>query len=427
MDDPQRLPARACGLDFGTSNSTVGWTGPDGAQLIALEDGKVLLPSVVFFDLEEECTRVGQAALESYLAGHEGRLMRSLKSLLGSRSIDGHTEVHGRVIRFRDLLAHFIRALRERAEAGAGRAFDTAVLGRPVRFVDDDDAADRDAQETLERIARAAGFRELSFELEPIAAAYDYERTLEREALVLVADIGGGTSDFSLLRLGPALARRDHRSSDVLSCAGVHVGGTDFDRQLSLAGVMPSFGFRSLLKSGREMPSSIYFDLATWHTVNRAYTRQTAAWLIDLSSEIADAARYARLLRLIERRDGHRLAMQVEAAKIALSNATEHALTLERIEHGLTCTLTDAQLETAGAHLVARIGDTIDSVLRAGGVGADDVRSIYLTGGASAMRALNACIAQRLPAARIARGDLFGSIGVGLGVAAARRYGAMSH
>ena len=426
MNDAHGFSARACGLDFGTSNSTVGWVGPDGTHLIALEDGKVLLPSVVFFDLEEECTRVGQAALESYLAGHEGRLMRSLKSLLGSRLIDGHTEVHGRLVRFRDLLAHFIRALRERAEAGTGRAFDTAVFGRPVHFVDDDEAADRDAQETLESIARTAGFRELSFELEPIAAAYDHERTLAHEELVLVADIGGGTSDFSLLRLGPALARREDRSSDVLSCAGVHVGGTDFDRQLSLAGVMPLFGFRSLLQSGREMPSSIYFDLATWHTINRAYTRQTATWLIDLSSEIADAARYARLLRLLERRDGHRLAMQVEAAKIALSSSTEHVVSLERIERGLTCTLTHAQLEAAGAQLVARIGGTIDTVLRDAGVGADQVRSIYLTGGASAMRALRASIARWLPAARVTTGDLFGSIGAGLAVAAARRYGATS-
>jgi hypothetical chaperone protein len=419
--------ARACGLDFGTSNSTVGWMGPDGAQLLALEDGRTLLPSVVFFNLDEDCVRVGRAALEDYLIGHEGRLMRSLKSLLGSRLIDGHTEVHGRVVAFRDLLAHFLRALRSRAEQSAGRAFDAAVFGRPVHFVDDDAAADAEAQATLEAIARASGFRELSFELEPIAAAYDYERTLERETLVLVCDIGGGTSDFSLLRLGPAAAQRDDRSGDVLGCGGVHVGGTDFDRQLSLAGVLPLFGFRSLLKSGREMPSSIFFDLATWHTINRAYTRETAAWLRDLRSEIADRTRHARLLRLIEQRGGHRLALDVETAKIALSNAPEHVLSLERIEAGLACTLTQAQLEAAGAQLVARVADTVEAVIRDAGVRADRIESVYVTGGASAMRALNACIAARLPAARIATGDVFGSIGMGLAVAAHRRYGVLAH
>lgn len=188
--------ARACGVDFGTSNSTVGWRRSNRTELLALDGDRMLLPSVVFFNLEEERMLVGQAASTDYLAGYEGRLMRSLKSLLGSRLIEGQTEVHGRIVMFRDLLAHFVRALRQRAQASAAREFDTAVFGRPVRFVDDDDAADREAQATLAGIAHPAGFRELSFELEPIAAAYDYESTLTREALVLVADIGGAHRTF---------------------------------------------------------------------------------------------------------------------------------------------------------------------------------------------------------------------------------------
>jgi len=419
----ERSFARACGVDFGTSNSTVGWMHPGGARLLVLEDERVLLPSVVFFNVEEDRTRVGQAALDDYLAGHEGRLMRSLKSLLGSSLIDGQTEVHGRAVCFRDLLAHFVKELRARAEASARRSFDTAVLGRPVRFVDDDDAADRQAQTTLEEIAHAAGFRELSFELEPIAAAYDHERSLTRETLVLVADIGGGTSDFSLVRLGPRLAARDDRTSDVLGCAGVHVGGTDFDRELNLAGVMPLFGFGRRLKSGREMPSAIFFDLATWHTINRAYTRQTATQLLDLSTDIADTARYARLLRLIERRDGHRLALEVEAAKIALSSKAAHELVFERLEPGLTCTLTRTAFDAAAAALTAKIGAAVDRVLAAAGVRAEQVESVYLTGGASAIPAVQTCIAGRLPSAGVVMGDSFGSIGTGLAVVAARRYG----
>jgi len=410
-------------VDFGTSNSTVGWMHAGGARLIPLEDGRELLPSVVFFNVEEDRTRVGRAALDDYLAGHEGRLMRSLKSLLGSSLIDGQTEVNGHAVSFRDLLAHFVKELRTRAEAGAGRAFDTAVLGRPVHFVDDDEAADREAQATLAEIARKAGFRELSFELEPIAAAYDHERSLTCETLTLVADIGGGTSDFSLVRLGPALAVRDDRASDVLGCAGVHVGGTDFDREASLACVMPMFGLSSRLKSGREMPSAIFFDLATWHTINRAYTRQTATQLLDLGPDIADTARHARLLRLIEHRDGHRLALEIESAKIALSDADTHELSLDRFETGLACTLTRSAFEAATASLIARIGAAVERVLRDAGVRAERVQSVYLTGGASAMPAVEACIAGRLPSARVVKGDSFGSIGTGLAVAAARRYG----
>lgn len=415
--------ARACGVDFGTSNSAVGWWGAEGPKLLAMEDARVLLPSVVFFNYDEECVRVGQAALGDYLAGYEGRLMRSLKSLLGSKLIEGQTEVHGRVVAFRDLLAKFIEELRRRAEHAAGRTFDAAVLGRPVRFVDEDDAADREAQATLERIARNAGFLELSFELEPIAAAYHHEQTLARETLVMVADIGGGTSDFSLLRLGPERAKQDDRTGDVLACAGVHIGGTDFDRQLSLSQVMPYFGMGNRLKSGREMPSAIYFDLATWHTINRAYTRQTAATLKDLGPDIADAKCHARLLRLIERRDGHRLALDVEAAKIALSAADEHALSLSRFEPGLQCRIARRAFEAASEPLVERVGAAVDVLLRDAGMRADRVESIYLTGGGSAMPALRACIESHLPAAKLTTGDTFGSIGAGLGVAAARRYG----
>ncbi len=197
----------ACGVDFGTSNSTVGWWRPDSAPLLALEDGKITLPSVIFFNVEERRPVYGRQALGEYLEGYEGRLMRSLKSLLGSSLIDGSTEVQGRSIPFRVLLTRlFIGQLKARGEAAAGQAFDAVVLGRPVFFVDDDPEADREAQDTLVQVANKLGFKDVSFQYEPLAAAFDYERSIEREELVLIVDIGGGTSDFSLVRLAPGRA-----------------------------------------------------------------------------------------------------------------------------------------------------------------------------------------------------------------------------
>ncbi len=178
---PLTSPARACGIDFGTSNSTVGWLRPGLPTLLALEDGKATLPSVVFFNAEENTVSFGRAGLGEYLDGHEGRLMRSLKSLLGSSLIDGRTDVQGTVIAFRDLLTRFIGSLKERAETQGERAFEQVVLGRPVFFVDDDAAADRVAEQTLAEIARAVGFKDISFQFEPIAAAFHYETTLSRE------------------------------------------------------------------------------------------------------------------------------------------------------------------------------------------------------------------------------------------------------
>ena len=193
--------APACGIDFGTSNSTAGWSRPGLPALLPLEGGKATLPSVVFFHAEDEHVSYGRAALADYLAGYEGRLMRSLKSLLGTSMIDDHTEVAGRALPFRVLLAQFIGELKHRAEKAADQPFTRAVLGRPVFFVDDDAAADKKAENTLAEIAHAVGLKDIAFQYEPIAAAFDYESQIRREELVLVVDIGGGTSDFALVRL----------------------------------------------------------------------------------------------------------------------------------------------------------------------------------------------------------------------------------
>ncbi len=416
-------PARACGIDFGTSNSTVGWLRPGTHSLLPLEDGRPTLPSAVFFNADEDSTCFGRAALAEYLDGYEGRLMRALKSLLGSSLIDGHTEVLGRALRFRDLLANFIGELKRRAEAEAGRSFDEAVFGRPVHFVDDDEAADRKAQQTLEAIARQVGFREVSFQFEPIGAALHYELSLEREELVLVADIGGGTADFSLVRLSPARARQSERREDLLGNAGVHVGGTDFDRALSLECVMPLLGYRGRMKNGAEIPSSIFFQLATWHTINFAYSRQAWADLQHIYRDAVAREELDRLSRLVSRREGHWLALQVEQAKIDLSAAPAAELALERLGAGLTHGIGREDFALATASLVDRVAQTVGALLRDAGVGHEHIDTVYFTGGGSAVPQLRARIAAELPHARSVEGDLYGSIGAGLAVEAARRYG----
>ena len=417
------LPARACGLDFGTSNSTVGWVRPQASTLLALEDGRPTLPSVVFFNADENTMNFGRAGLAEYLEGYEGRLMRSLKSLLGSSLLDGRTEVQGRSLLFRDLLAQFIAALKARAESAAGRSFEQVVLGRPVFFVDDDRAADQLAEDTLAAIARAVGFKDISFQLEPIAAAFHYETGIDREELVLIADIGGGTSDFSLVRLSPERSRVSERRDDILANGGVHIGGTDFDRALSLASVMPLFGYRSQLKTGRETPSATYFNLATWHTINFAYTRQVVAEQQQLRLDASDPEQLTRLLRLIELRAGHWLAQQVEDAKIQLSGADIAGLSLDRVLPDWQHALTRQEFDQASEGLVARVESTLLELLRTAGLPAERIDTLFFTGGSSGIPLLRQRIAALLPQARVVEGDLFGSIGSGLAVDAARRYG----
>ena len=414
----------ACGIDFGTSNSTAGWCRPGHkTALLALEGDKLTLPSVIFFNAEEDDVSYGRAALADYLEGYEGRLMRSLKSLLGTSMMDEYTEVMGRAVPFRDLLAQFISELKQRAEESAGRDFTRAVLGRPVFFIDDDAKADQRAQDTLEDIARQAGLRDIAFQYEPIAAAFESESQISREELVLVVDIGGGTSDFTLIRVGPERARRAERRDDILASGGVHIGGTDFDKSLSLASVMPMLGLGSLLKTGRLMPSTPYFNLATWHTINQAYSRKSISEINDLHREASDKPKLERLQSLVRERAGHWLAMQVEEAKIALSGAPQTDIDIGRIAAGQRVTLQRTELDGAIDRLVQSVEQTVSRLLKDAGVAVSAVDTVFFTGGSSGVPLLRQRVQALVPLARCVEGDLFGSIGAGLALDAQRKFG----
>jgi hypothetical chaperone protein len=415
--------AKACGVDFGTSNSTVGLVRADQPTMLELEDGKPTLPSVVFFNAEDEEVSFGRAALAAYLAGYEGRLMRSLKSLLGTSLIDGQTEVGGRALPFRLLLSQFIGELKRRAELAAGRELTSAVFGRPVFFIDDSASADQLAEDTLAAVARSVGFKEIAFQFEPIAAAFDYESQIGREELVLVADIGGGTSDFSLVRLAPERICKSERRDDILATGGVHIGGTDFDKYLSLSSVMPLFGYGSRLNNNSEIPSSYYFNLATWHTINLAYTKKIWVQLGDVCRDAREPDKLGRLQDLIEERSGHWLAMQVEQGKIALSDAAEFRLELDRLSPPHALTLRRAEFDQAIGHLCGSIEQTVLNLLRDAGVTAQQVDTVFFTGGSSGVRLLREKIAALVPSARRVEGDLFGSIGAGLALDAVRKFG----
>ena len=417
------VPARACGIDFGTSNSTFGWLRPDQSALIALEDGKSTLPSVVFFNQEERRPAFGRQALSEYLDGYEGRLMRSLKSLLGSKLLKSETTVLGSAVPFKQILGLFLGELKKRAEAVADRPFEQVVLGRPVFFVDDDPAADHEAANTLQAVAAGLGFTDISFQYEPIAAAFDYEATLAREELVVIVDIGGGTSDFSLVRLSPERRTRAERQDDILATGGVHIGGTDFDKQLSLNGVMPLFGYGSRMKSDAPMPTSTHLNLATWHTINAVYAQKHRLALQNMRYDIVDPTGIDRLFRLIEQRAGHWLAMQVEDSKIALTHDDTRRIDLGRIEEALAAELSRGLFESAIATQLERIRTSVAELLARAGIGGEQVDTLYFTGGSSAVPALRQSGATLLPQARVVEGDPFGGIGSGLAIEAHRRYG----
>ena len=416
------MTAAYAAIDFGTSNSAVFVGHQAQGQLVALEQGKPTMPTAVFFNAEERSIVFGRQAISEYQAAYPGRLMRSLKSLLGSELMRETTLINGKAVAYKDILAHFLTHLKQTAEQQCGQELQQLVLGRPVFFVDDDPVRDADAQSTLAEIAKSVGYTDVQFQYEPIAAALDYESQLKRETLVLVADIGGGTSDFSLIRLGPQRAKLKDRSADVLANGGVHIAGTDFDQQLSLATVMPTLGLGGVTRNGKPIPAHLYFELATWHRINLLYVPQTLAAAEAMRTIFRDERAHARLMRVLREREGHRLAGEVEAAKVAVAETGTAEIDLSFVEDELTASLDAAQLQQALANGLSKIAHAAQQTVRDAGLTPDAVQAIYFTGGSTGLAGLRAAIAEGFPQAEIVVGEAFASVAKGLGVHAQKLF-----
>jgi hypothetical chaperone protein len=414
----------SCGLDFGTSNTTLGTIINKVPELAALEAEHTTIPSAIFYAADGAVV-IGRKAIEAYVDGVPGRLMRSLKSVLGTALIDETTKVGRERASFRNVIAYYLGAIKRRAEQVTGRELRNLVHGRPVHFVDNAPEADRKAEATLRGIARDIGFSDVTFQFEPIAAALEYERQIVAEEIALIADIGGGTSDFSIVRLSPERHLQVDRRADILANDGVRIGGTDFDRQLSLGVVMPLLGYRSAMKrAGLDVPSGYFHDLATWANINRMYEPKVMSELRQVRQEAMQPELLDRLVSVLDEQRGHTLAMEIEGAKIALSDAPRASIPLEWIQPDLDVGVTRKELVSHTRQLARRIGARIEICLDQARLDADDIDAVFLTGGSARLPHVRKAITTMLPSARTVDGDTFGAVGKGLTIEAARRYGA---
>ena len=400
-------------------------------RLVELEPGHTTMPTAVFYfvegpELDGPPRAFGRAAVAAYVDGLDGRLMRSMKSILGSNLIDQTTDVGGgRGAKYLDIVAGYLRHLKRSAEATAGVPIARAVLGRPVFFVDDDPLRDAQAQAALETAARQIGFADVQFQYEPIAAAFDFERSVSNEQVVLVADIGGGTSDFSVVRVGPQHATKLDRKSDILANHGVHVAGTDFDRRVELAAILPQYGYGAMgpvVKGtpAREVPSGVYFDLATWHLINTVYSPGRVAELRSMRGFYGNTVHHDRLMVVVNERLGHELAARAEAAKIDVAEGGATRIDLSLTEARLHATLTEAEAVQAIDADIDRIVDAARITVAQAGLRPAQIDALYFTGGSTGLRLLASRIAQAFPAAKVVRGDRFASVATGLALHAQR-------
>ena len=291
----------AIGVDFGTTNSSIARVNDTGeielARFSFAGDITDAYRSLLYLEQVKERGAVrikswsGPEAIEEYLAAEtKGRLVQSLKSFLTSRSLKS-TEVFGRRLTLEDLIARILRDLRQKADAQFGAKIQTAVVGRPVRFVGADKEEDNSfAEERLTAAFQLAGFESVEFELEPVAAAHYYESTLDHDELILIGDFGGGTSDFSLLRVGSGIRKRGRTPGDLLGNSGVGLAGDAFDAKIVRNLVSPAVGrgssARSMNKVLPAVPNWVYSKLERWHHLSFLRTNHV---INMLNSSIAEA------------------------------------------------------------------------------------------------------------------------------------------
>jgi len=331
------------GVDFGTSNSAAGVARDGTPYLIPLEGSQMTLPTAVFFDFEAKRMLIGGAAGNALLAGEEGRYMRALKSLLGAPLMREKRNLLGEKLDFIDVVARFLARVKQEAEKSSGVVDDRALSGRPVRF-HADDARNAQAEVDLREAYLRAGFDDVAFMYEPEAAALANRALLAEGDLGLIVDIGGGTSDFTLFR---NLAD----SIDISASHGVRLGGTDFDRMLSLESVMPLLGRGSAIRHafGNEThvaPTTIFNDLATWQKIPFLYAPESRRLAKDLAQYAVEPEKYARLVSVLGDELGHDIAFAVEAGKIGANNSGTGAVDLGVIEHGLGVPLEGTAVES---------------------------------------------------------------------------------
>jgi hypothetical chaperone protein len=428
----------AIGFDFGTTNCAIAVVAPDGAPHLAHysgPDGDVAtFRSILYFDRDEKGAPVevhaGPGALLHYLEReeHDGRLVQSLKSFLASRLFSA-TRIFDQTYRLEDLIALLARKLREGAERSLGMPIAHAVVGRPVHFVGaESEADDALAQRRLEAALHNAGFRSVTFEYEPVGAAYHYERSLDHDERILIADFGGGTSDFSLLWVGPS--HRARRAEAILGHDGVDVAGDAFDGKIVRHKVAPMLGrgseFESLYGRRLPVPGWIYVHLERWHHVSFLKSPRTMQLLLDLRREAVNPGPLDALVRVVEQDLGFMLYRAVERAKRDLSESDSARLLLQSDVLTLDATITRAEFDGWIADELTKIGACVDRLLARTGVTPDQVDRVFMTGGSSFVPAVRAVFQQRFGAEKLRGGQELTSVASGLALRAAEVVGVKS-
>ncbi|MEP3629068.1 MAG: Hsp70 family protein [Hyphomicrobiales bacterium] len=401
-------------MDFGTSNTAAGVIIDGRSHLIKIENEDETLPTSIFYDSASKTVRFGRDANRSLIEGDEGRFMRALKSVLGTSLMHEKRYLQGQNITFVDVIARFIREVKERSETEMQQSFDYALSGRPVFFHSNNNEKDKQALDDLTKCYLKAGFKGVEFFFEPEAAALA-SGVLKNNEIALIVDIGGGTSDFCLFR---ACENR----IEVLANNGVRIGGTNFDRSLSIDHVMPLLGHKEQIKM--EMgagtltaPKTIFTELATWERIPSLYTPDNRRFASKLHKLAVNKRPFARLEKVLELEFGHDIAFASERAKIDTNRIGFANIELGFVERELDIPLSSETLNQSLQSHAQDIANSTLETLKLAQCSPEKIDKVIFVGGSSLMNVVDAAVAPLFPSAELHYSDAFTAIVDGLALA----------
>ncbi|MFK7906512.1 MAG: Hsp70 family protein [Chitinophagales bacterium] len=403
------------GVDFGTSNSALAIFDKQKNEVIH----SFIDASILHFPFPQRHRgeyMIGKEGLQKFLRNSmKGRLMRSIKSALPNASFT-ETTIYQVNYKLEDFVALILGELKQKADDLVGEKVTEAVFGRPVVF-DEQPAKDALAQERLLKAAKIAGFQKVHFQYEPIAAAFTYERELQSPEMVLVADLGGGTSDFTLMQLNPKKIHQADRMSDMIAKGGVHIGGDDFDAEVMWRKLVRYFGYGLQYESMNktlEVPSHYFRRLCAWQDLNYFKSEKVRKELDDFFYLTKYSSEFNRLITLVERNLGYPLLESIEGAKINLSKHAETTIDFDQAHIEIHQKITRSEFNQFVDKDIQQIGNYLDTFLEDAFVEASDVDSVFMTGGSSLVPVVRNVFVERFGEEAIRSGDSFNSVAFGL-------------
>ena len=418
------------GVDFGTTNSAVAFVDASGPARLALfptpHGPRPTFPSVLYFEPKQPAV-AGSTAIERYLASEtRGRFIQSLKTYLADRTFEG-TGIGTQFYTLEKLIAIIGKQMGEQIGFGTWPSPRRIILGRPVHFSNPPDAAlDEVATARLLAAIRLAGFDEIVFEYEPVAAAYAYEARLLQDERILIGDFGGGTSDFTIISVGPGVRARGRRASDIIGTDGVPIAGDAFDKRIIRHLVAPRLGmggeYLSPPNKFLPVPSWPYERLERWHHLSFLKSPSTLDMLDRIQRTASTPERLEAFRLLIAHELGYQLHEAVQHTKFELSAAAEAEFSFASGPVTIRKKVTRADFDTWIAEELGSIAGCVDRLMDASGLAFSDIDRVFLTGGSSFVPAVKQIFVDRFGAERVTGGEELTSVATGLALRAREQW-----